>query len=77
MALGRAPSERRTEAYVVQQAEAGDLYEWLAGGDLKRVDGSAAEIDDMRRKANGLTEVVVWQDGGQSAASVRREEWMG
>ena len=27
------------------------------------------------KQYNGLTEVVVWQDGGQSAASVRREEW--
>ena len=49
------------------------MYEWLESGELRAAGNVTAA--DLRRQSNGLTEVAVWRDGGQSSASVRRAEW--
>ena len=53
------------------------VYEWHGSGELRGCGGGDhhATAAEVRRVCHGWTEVAVWEDGGQSAASVRREEW--
>ena len=55
------------------------LYEWMESGVLRQVtqdEQGTPNVEEVRGRGDGgWSEVEVWEDGGQSAASVRKEEW--
>ena len=55
------------------------LYEWMESGVLRQVtqdEQGTPNVEEVRGRGDGgWSEVEVWEDGGQSAASVRQEEW--
>ena len=61
------------QKYVVNcKAGTDTVYEWLVGGELRPAKANPQmTAARLRTQASGWTEVAVWEDGGQSAASVR------
>ena len=55
------------------------VFEWMETGELRATtqdETGAPSLATVReRGAGGWCEVEVWEDGGQSSASVTREEW--
>jgi ribonuclease HI len=57
------------------ETETKTVYEWLASGALRPVERGGVTAAEVLTRVDGWSEVAVWKDGGQSAASVRQEEW--
>ena len=65
--------------WIIAQKKTGKgegVHVWLADGSIQ-TEAKTADVRTIESiaRATGWDEVAVWMDGGQSSASVRREEW--